>query len=127
MGGYALAIPANLSPERIPAVRVALRSLTSASAAKLYLMNGSLASPRRSVSRDPEVQALSPLVGIVDDFAEQGLVRMWPRPPVPGISEIIAIAGQEIHNLLAGQKSIGAALHDAQNRSDAVMRAFRHY
>jgi multiple sugar transport system substrate-binding protein len=127
MGGYALAIPSNLSAPRIKAARVAVQSLTSASAAKLYLLNGSLASPRRSVSRDPEVQTLSPLIGLVHRFAEEGLVRMWPRPPVPGISEIIAVAGQEIHAMLSGQKSIEAALRDCQNRADRAMRALGAY
>ena len=58
----------------------------------------------------------------IDEMARHGLVRMWPRPPVPAISQIIAIAGQEVHDLLAGNKSIGSALRDAQNRSDRVMR-----
>ncbi len=114
MGGYALAIPSNLAKERIAGARIALQSLTSASATKLYLINGSLASPRVSVSRDPEVQSISPVIAAVDDMAASGLVRMWPRPPVPAISRIIGIAGQEIHSLLSGTKSIGAALRDAQ-------------
>ena len=59
MGGYALAIPANLAEDRLEGARVALRCLTSASAIKLYMVNGSLASPRVSVSRDQEVQAIS--------------------------------------------------------------------
>ena len=127
MGGYALAIPANLAKERLAGARVALRSLTSASATKLYLINGSLASPRVSVSRDPEVKAISPLVAAVDDMVASGYVRMWPRPPVPGISHVIGIAGQEVHDLLSGAKTIGAALRDAQNRADACMRELGYY
>jgi multiple sugar transport system substrate-binding protein len=127
MGGYALAIPANIAPERIPAVWLALRSLTSASVAKLYLMHGSLASPRFSVTRDPEVQALSPIVAAVEDMVAQGHLRMWPRPPVPGIAEIIAIAGEEIHDLLSGRKTIREALTVAQNRADGVMRRLGFY
>jgi multiple sugar transport system substrate-binding protein len=127
MGGYALAIPNNLAKERFAGARIALRSLTSASATKLYLINGSLASPRVSVSRDPEVQAISPLVAAVDDMAANGYVRMWPRPPVPAISDVIGIAGQEVYDLLSGTKSIGAALRDAQNRADACMRALGYY
>lgn len=127
MGGYALAIPANIAPGRIADVWTALRTLTSASASKLYLINGSLASPRTSVSQDPEVQALSPLIAAVDDMARQGLVRMWPRPPVPGMAEVIAIAGEEIHDALSGLKSIQAALQAAQDRADAVMRARGYY
>jgi multiple sugar transport system substrate-binding protein len=127
MGGYALAIPSNLAEERRAGARIALRSLVSASATKLYLMNGSLASPRASVSRDPEVLTLSPLIAAIDDMAVNGYVRMWPRPPVPAISDIIAIAGQEVHDLLSGTKSIGAALRDAQIRADTCMRALGYY
>lgn len=127
MGGYALAIPANLAEDRLEGARVALRCLTSASAIKLYMVNGSLASPRVSVSRDQEVQAISPLVAAVDDMVADGYVRMWPRPPVPAISDVIGIAGQEVHDLLSGMKSIGAALRDAQNRADARMRELGYY
>jgi multiple sugar transport system substrate-binding protein len=127
MGGYALAIPANLAAERLEGARVALRCLTSASAIKLYMVNGSLASPRVSVSRDPEVQAISPLVAAMDDMVADGYVRMWPRPPVPAISDVIGIAGQEVHDLLSGTKSIGASLRDAQNRADARMRELGYY
>jgi multiple sugar transport system substrate-binding protein len=127
MGGYALAIPANIAPDRIPSVWMALRALTSAPTAKLYLMNGSLASPRFSVTRDPEVQALSPIVASVEDMVAQGYHRMWPRPPVPGIAEIIAIAGEEIHDLLSGRKTIRDALTSAQNRGDAVMQRLGFY
>ena len=127
MGGYALAIPANLSKERREAASVAVRCLTSASSIKLFLINGSLASPRVSVSCDPEVQKLSPLIAVVDDMVSSGYVRMWPRPPVPAISEVIAIAGQEVHDLLSGAKSIGAALRDAQNCTDAAMTGYGYY
>ena len=127
MGGYALALPANLAPERIEAARTALRALSSASATKLYMINGSLSSPRASVSRDPEVQALSPVIAEVDALADAGVVRMWPRPPAPFIAEIIDIAGEEVHDLLTKTKSIAASLRDAQNRADALMRAHGYY
>ena len=127
MGGYALAIPANIAPERIAPVWNALRTLTSASASKLYLVNGSLASPRVSVSKDPDIRALSPVIGAVDEFNRQGIFRMWPRPPAPCITDVIAIAGDEIHNLLAGGKSMDQALTDAQNRADRVMRSQGFY
>lgn len=127
MGGYALSIPANIAPERIRPAWTALRTLTSASAAKLYLMNGSLASPRLSVSRDPEVRSISPLIATIDEMAASGMLRMWPRPPVPGVTALIDIAGQEIHDALAGAKPIAQALIDAQNRADAVMRSCGAY
>ncbi|WP_249322247.1 extracellular solute-binding protein [Halomonas sp. PGE1] len=122
IGGYALAIPANLSEERIEGVWTALRHLTSANMSKLYILNGSLVTPRFSVSRDPEVSALSPLIGIVDDMARQDILQAWPRPPVPGITDLISIAGHEIFEVLDGRRSIKKALSLAQDRADRVMR-----
>ncbi|MEP0325219.1 ABC transporter substrate-binding protein [Bauldia litoralis] len=127
LGGYALAIPANIDPARADHVWVALQSLTSPSAAKLYATNGSLAFPRFSVSADPEVRAMSPMIGAVDDMARRGLLQMWPRPPIPEISDIIAIAGEEIHDMLSGDKSAKQALGNAQNRVDTLMRSHGHY
>lgn len=127
IGGYALAIPANLAPERVEAVWTALRHLTSANMSKLYIMNGSLVTPRFSVSQDPEVSALSPLIEIVDDMAKKDILQAWPRPPVPGITELISIAGNEIFEVLDGRRSIKKALLIAQERADKVMREKGHY
>jgi multiple sugar transport system substrate-binding protein len=122
LGGYALAIPANVAPERVPAIWSALCAITSPGAAKLYATNGSLASPRFSVNRDPEVMSMSPMIGAVDRMARQRILRMWPRPPVPGISTVISIAGEEVHDMLLGLKTPPQALSDAQNRADTALR-----
>lgn len=127
IGGYALAIPSNVEPDRISPIWTALKSLTSAQTVKLYIENGSLVSPRFSVSMDPEVQRISPLISKVDDMARSGVLQMWPRPPVPEISAIIAIAGEEMHDMLLGAKSMDQALINAQNRADALMRTNGHY
>ncbi|MFK7891930.1 MAG: extracellular solute-binding protein [Granulosicoccus sp.] len=127
IGGYALAIPANIEPNRVHPAWSALTSLTSARAAKMYIENGSLVSPRFSVSRDPEIRRISPVISIVDDMARNGTVQMWPRPPVPEIADIIAIAGNEMHDMLLGAKSIDQALVCSQNRADELMRANGHY
>jgi multiple sugar transport system substrate-binding protein len=127
VGGYALSIPSNVAPARIPSVWKALKTLTSAESVKLYLLNGSLASSRASVSRDPEVQAISPYIATIDAYAAKGYLRMWPRPPIAGIPDIISIAGEEIHDLLSGRKSVEASLICAQNRADAIMRERGHY
>lgn len=122
IGGYALAIPSNLSEERMEAAWSAMKSLTSASLSKLYIMNGSLVTPRYSVSRDPEVTSLSPLIGVVDEMARRDILQAWPRPPVPGITDLIGIAGHEIFEVLDGRRSIKKALSMAQDRADRVMR-----
>lgn len=127
VGGYALAIPSNIAPERIDPIWTALVSLTSAQTVKLYIENGSLVTPRFSVSMDPEVKRISPMISIVDEMARVGVFQMWPRPPVPEIAEIIAIAGEEMHDMLLGAKSASQALENAQNRADALMRSNGHY
>ena len=127
LGGYALTIPSNIAPERIPAAWTAMQAFTSASAAKLFVANGNLASPRFSLARDPEIAAMSPLIGAVDRLARSGTLRMWPRPPVPGISSVMIIAGEEIHDMLKGEKSVSTALAKAQNRADQAMRERGHY
>ncbi len=127
VGGYALAMPTNISRDRVAATWAAIRSLTSPSAAKQYIANGSVVSPRFSVSSDPEVRAVSPIIPAVDEMARKGCLQIWPRPPVPEISEIIAIAGEEMHDMLSRRKSVDDALAGTQNRTDKLMRANGHY
>ncbi len=127
VGGYALAMPSNLPPDRVAAAWLAIRSLTSPGAAKLYIANGSVVSPRFSVSSDPDVRAVSPIIPAVDEMARKGYLQIWPRPPIPEISRIIAIVGEEIHEMLSWHKSVDDALAGAQNRVDALMRENGHY
>ncbi|MEN0001501.1 MAG: extracellular solute-binding protein [Pseudomonadota bacterium] len=127
VGGYALAIPSNIAPERIEPVWAALQSLTSPEIIKLYIENGSLVSPRFSVSMDPTVRQASPVISIVDGMARSGILQYWPRPPVPEITDLIEIIGTDIHDMLQGAKSVTAALESAQNRADALMRQRGHY
>jgi multiple sugar transport system substrate-binding protein len=127
VGGYALGIPANIAPERREAVQKSLKLLTSAEACKLYMLNGSLVSPRFSVSADPEVRKLSPIVESVDTMARNGQLHFWPRPPASEITSVISICGEELHDMLRGLTTVEQALTNAQNRSDALMRAAGHY
>ncbi len=127
IGGYALAIPANLAEERVEAAWTALHHLTSASLSKLYIMNGSLVTPRFSVSRDPEVSSLSPIIEVVDRMARDDILQVWPRPPVPGITTIIEIAGHEVFEVLEGRRSIKRALTRAQEKADQIMQAKGYY
>ena len=105
----------------------AIKALTSPEYIKMYIEHGSLVSPRYSVSLDDSVRQRSALIGKVDSMARSGVLQYWPRPPVPEASDLIAIIGSEIHDMLQGAKSVTRALSDAQNKVDALMRKRDRY
>lgn len=122
VGGYLLAIPANIAPERLDAAVEALIAFTSPEAQKLYVENGSRTNPRYSVGADPEVRRLSPIFEAIDAMSWRDELQFWPRPPIPEISQIIRICGEEFHDMLRGIQSPKSALQAAQNRADQVLR-----
>ncbi len=122
VGGYVLGIPANLAPERRAAAVEALIAFTSPQAQKLYVLNGSRTAPRYSVGADPEVRAISSIFEAVDGMSLRDELQYWPRPPIPQITEIFEICGQEIHDMLRGVQSPRTALQSAQARAERVMK-----
>ncbi len=127
LGGWNLCIPANLPAERRAAAMRAVRTLTSAEATKLYIENGSVVSSRFSVSNDPDVAQMRPIIPVVDKMARAGALQSWPRPAVAELSEIVGILGREIHTMLQRRKRPSAALRDAQAQCDQLMRANGRY
>ncbi len=123
VGGYVLGIPANLPAERVPDAVEALIAFTSPAAQKLYVENGSRTAPRYSVGSDPEVRRLSTIFEAVDAMSWRDELQFWPRPPVPEISDVIAICGEEFHDMLRGIVTPREALRQAQARADAAIRA----
>lgn len=121
VGGYVMGIPANLAPERLPAAVEALRVFTSAEAQKLYVQNGSRTNPRYSVAADAEVRRASPIFEAVDAMSWRDELQFWPRPPVPEITGIIQICGEEFHDMLRGLTSPREALRRAQDRAEALI------
>jgi multiple sugar transport system substrate-binding protein len=122
VGGYVLGIPTNLPKERRADAVEALIAFTSPEAQKLYVQNGSRTAPRYSVGADPEVRRLSPIFEAVDGMSWRDELQFWPRPPVPQISEIIEICGQEFHDMLRGITTPREALEKAQHRAEGAMR-----
>ncbi len=122
VGGYVLGIPANLAPERVKAAAEALIVFTSPEAQKLYVQNGSRTNPRYSVGADPEVRRASPIFEAVDAMSWRDELQFWPRPPIPEISDIIRICGEELHDMLRGLTSPRDALRRAQERADRAMQ-----
>jgi multiple sugar transport system substrate-binding protein len=125
VGGYILGIPANLPADRLPGAVEALRLFTSPEAQKLYVQNGSRTNPRFSVGADPDVRGLSPIFEAVDAMSWRDELQFWPRPPVPEITDIIQICGEEFHDMLRGIISPRDALRRAQERADAVIKTHR--
>lgn len=127
IGGFSLAMPAGLDPDRKKASWKVMEYLTRPEMLKWYVLNGNLTSPRFSTSADPEVQASSPLIGEIDAMERRGELQTWPRPPVPEFSDLLSILGDEIHMMLQGAQSIDDALASSQNRIDALMRERGRY
>jgi multiple sugar transport system substrate-binding protein len=122
VGGYALCIPANLDEDRIADAVEALVAFTSPAAQKLYVQNGSRAVPRYSVGADPEVRSLSPIFEMVDQMSWRDELQFWPRPPIPQISDIIRVCGQELHDMLRGVVTPREALARAQSQAEVIMQ-----
>lgn len=122
VGGYVFGIPTNLPKDRVPDAVEALIAFTSPEAQKLYVQNGSRTAPRYSVGADPEVRRLSPIFEAVDEMSWRDELQFWPRPPIPQISEIIQICGQEFHDMLRGVTRPHDALARAQSRAEDALR-----
>lgn len=121
VGGYVMGIPANLAPERRAAAVEALRVFTSPEAQKLYVQNGSRTNPRYSVAADAEVRRASPIFEAVDAMSWRDELQFWPRPPVPEITGIIQVCGEEFHDMLRGLIPPREALSRAQERAEALI------
>ncbi len=121
LGGWNLCIPANIATSRLHPLREAVKTLTSATATKLYIENGSTVSSRFSVCNDPGVAHDRPIIPIVDQMARLDQIQAWPRPAVPELDDLVRILGEEIHAMLLRNKKPQAALRDAQARSDKLM------
>jgi multiple sugar transport system substrate-binding protein len=127
IGGYALGIPSNVHPERVPLAWRAVEWFTSPEVIKLFVQHGCYGMPRFSVAADPEVRRLSPVIPAVDAMAKKGQLRLWPRPPVAEYPAIVAIMGEEVHDMLGCKQTARQMLARAQSRIDSLMRDHRHY
>lgn len=121
LGGWNLCIPTNIAPARLDPLREAVKTLTSATATKLYIENGSTVSSRFSVCNDPGIAHDRPIIPIVDQMARLDQIQAWPRPAVRELDGLVRILGEEIHAMLLRNKKPQAALRDAQARSDKLM------
>ncbi|MBB3931176.1 multiple sugar transport system substrate-binding protein [Kaistia hirudinis] len=127
IGGFLLAIPAGLSPERSKLAFEAISWMASPAAMKEHVKNGIPVAPRFSVTADPEAAATTPIVRFVDRLAKQNRLHGWHRPPIPEYALVEHILGEEIFAALNGELTDREALERSQNRIDKVMRAAGRY
>jgi multiple sugar transport system substrate-binding protein len=121
IGGYLLIIPANLPEDRFKLAAEAISWMTSHDAMKAHVTNGFPIAPRFSVSADPESVVASPLVRVVEKFAQRNLLQTWQRPAIPQYTAIEAVLGEEIHAALSRRKSDGDALKCASDRIERIL------
>ncbi len=127
LGGWYLAIPANIAPERRDLAWEAIQWLSSPEMIELYTQHGNCVSPRRSVSQLETVQTACPVIPAVDSMAEAGELAGWQRPPVHEIQKIVDVLGAEMHQMLSGDKSAEDALQSSQRLLDREMRKAGYY
>lgn len=127
IGGFLLAIPANVPDDRAELAFEAISWMTSPEAMKKHATNGLPVAPRFSVAADPEVAAISPIVRFVDSLTQRGILCTWQRPPVPEYRQIEFVLGNRIHSALSGELSVDEALALAQTEVDQVMRRAGRY
>ena len=102
VGGYIMGIPANLPEERRRAAAEALLVFTSTPGTEALHPERQPDQSRYSVGSDPELRRLSPIFEAIDGMSWRDELQFWPRPPVPQISAIIQICGEEFHDMLRG-------------------------
>ncbi|HEY1942731.1 MAG TPA: extracellular solute-binding protein [Roseiarcus sp.] len=122
LGGFVLAVPANLPEARVEAAFEAIRWMTSREAIQTHIKTGFPVLPRFSMSADPEIAAGSPIVYAVNELARRDLLQTWQRAPLPQYACIEAVIGDEIHSALRGDKSPEAALRDAQASIERLLK-----
>ncbi|MCW6509266.1 extracellular solute-binding protein [Lichenifustis flavocetrariae] len=125
MGGFLLAVPANLPEHRARRAHEAIASMASPDAMRVHAKNGFPVVPRFSVAADPEAAAGSPLIGVVDSLVKRNLICTSQRPRVPQYAQIERVLGQVLHRALRRECSDAAALREAQDAVAALMTESR--
>jgi multiple sugar transport system substrate-binding protein len=123
LGGFFLAIPSNLPPRRAALAQQALRWLTSSEAMKSNAKDELPIAPRFSMSSDPDLDTISPIVSFVDKLARNGLICNTMRPLTPVYSRIEEMLGVDVHDALSGATSPETMLRNAQRKVQALLEA----
>jgi multiple sugar transport system substrate-binding protein len=125
MGGWVLGIPANIAAGRKRAAWRALQWLVSPEVIKCLIQNGSPAKFLHSLSHDPEVEDITPAFKVMDAMERRGQLQIWPRPPIPYITSMMRIVGQEVHDVIWGDAPARDVLVRAENRLTPMFASYR--
>lgn len=120
MGGWALAIPANVEETRREGIWQVMSWLSAPEMVKHLILNASPVNLRYSVCSDPEVQAANPVLKTVDVLSRLGQVQSWQRPPIPQITDMMQVIGEEVHKTLFGDVDAATAMKRADERLMAL-------
>ena len=123
MGGFVLCIPSNVHEETVPSIWQAVRWMCSPEVVKHLVINGSSVSLRYSVSADPEVRQSNPVLPAVDSMARIGQIQLWQRPPIPQMTDMMQVIGEELHEAIWGERQQSAALQRAEDRVKSLFEA----
>ncbi|MEX3814376.1 hypothetical protein AB3X96_29580 [Paraburkholderia sp. BR13439] len=123
LGGFFLAIPSNLPPERAALAQQAIGWMTSSAVMKSSASNNLPVAPRFSVNSDPDLTVISPIVNFVNNLARNGMISNTMRPLTPVYTRIEEVLGVEIHNALCGLISHDEALQKLQARVQELLES----
>ncbi|MCP4305717.1 MAG: hypothetical protein GY788_12730, partial [bacterium] len=59
---------------------------------------------------------LIPVFTVMDSMEKRGQLQIWPRPPIPFMTSMMRIVGQEVHDVIWGDASAAGVLQRAENR-----------
>jgi multiple sugar transport system substrate-binding protein len=127
LGGWSLAIPANIDKSRVALAWKVIQWLTDKEMLVEYTKNGDCVSPRHSVSADPDVVGRCPVIPVVDAMSKNGVFVPWERPPVPELQQIVDTLGTEMHTMIDGKTTPDQATASAQKSLDQMMRQAGYY
>jgi multiple sugar transport system substrate-binding protein len=116
LGGWNMAI-SSYSRHPAEAWRF-IRYMTGAEVQKLYALKGGRLPTLKALYQDPEVLAAAPHYRALYPI----FVNARPRPASPVYPRISDILQVELHRCLTGQKTVDAALNDAQAKLEELMK-----
>lgn len=118
IGGWGLAINADIEPRQQAAAWAFIKWLTSAEIQKELAKLGAGGYLRRSTVNDPELQALYPFLPVLDESFENGNGEFRPR--IPQYPELQDLLGTAVNAVLVGNAEPQAALDAAQAKAEAL-------